>query len=40
MNPPDVLVTIEGVENELFWTDEHGDRCVRYFAEHDQPAIP
>ena len=31
---------VDGTEEELLWTDEHGDRCVRYFAEHDQSAIP
>ena len=32
---------VDGTEDELLWTDENGDRCVRYFAEHEQkPAIP
>jgi hypothetical protein len=26
---------VDGTEEELLWTDENGDRCVRYFAEHD-----
>ena len=31
---------VDGVEDDLLWTDENGDRCVRYFVEHDQPATP
>lgn len=31
---------VEYVEDEQLWTDEHGDRCVRYFAEHDPSATP
>ena len=31
---------VDGTEEELLWTDENGDRCVRYFAEHDQSTIP
>ncbi len=31
---------VDGTEEELLWTDENGDRCVRYFAEHDPPANP
>jgi hypothetical protein len=31
---------VDGVEDDRLWTDEHGDRCVRYLAEHEQPAIP
>jgi hypothetical protein len=31
---------VDGVEDELLWTDENGDRCVRYFAEHGPPANP
>jgi hypothetical protein len=23
---------VDGVEEDLLWTDENGDRCVRYFA--------
>ena len=26
---------VDGVDDDSLWTDEHGDRCVRYFAEHD-----
>jgi len=26
---------VDGVEDDLLWTDEDGDRCVRYFAGHD-----
>ncbi len=29
---------VDGVEDELLWTDERGERCVRYFAEHDPSA--
>ena len=29
---------VEFVADELLWTDEHGDRCVRYFATHDPSA--
>ena len=31
---------VDGVEDDLLWMDENGDRCVQYFAEHDQPATP
>lgn len=31
---------VDGVEDELLWTDQNGDRCVRYFAEHDPSATP
>jgi hypothetical protein len=32
---------VDGVEDELLWTDENGDRCVRYFAGHDPaPTTP
>lgn len=31
---------VDGVEHELLWTDESGDRCVRYFVEHNPPATP
>jgi hypothetical protein len=31
---------VDGVDEDLLWMDEHGDRCVRYFAEHDPPATP
>ncbi len=27
---------VDGVDEELLWTDEHGDRCVRYFTSADQ----
>jgi hypothetical protein len=23
---------VDGVDEDLLWTDENGDRCVRYFA--------
>ena len=26
---------VDGVEDDLLWTDEDGGRCVRYFTEHD-----
>ena len=26
---------VDGVDDELLWRDEHGDRCVRYFASAD-----
>ena len=34
---PDVVVEVrdydvDGVDEDLLWTDENGDRCVRYFA--------
>jgi hypothetical protein len=29
---------VDGTEEELLWMDENGDRCVRYFAEHDPSA--
>jgi hypothetical protein len=31
---------VDGVEDDLLGTDEHGNRCVRYLAEHEQPATP
>lgn len=26
---------VDGVDEELLWTDENGDRCVRYFVFHE-----
>jgi hypothetical protein len=31
---------VDGIEDDLLWPDENGDRCVRYFAEHDRSATP
>lgn len=31
---------VDGVEGELLWTDEHGDRCMRYFAAHEPLPTP
>lgn len=31
---------VDGVDDDLLWTDENGDRCVRYFTAHDPPAVP
>jgi hypothetical protein len=31
---------VEYVDDEQLWTDAHGDRCVRYFAERDPSATP
>ncbi len=28
---------VEGVEEDLLWTDENGDRCVRYLTSNDDP---
>ena len=25
---------VDGVDEDLLWTDENGDRCVRYFFSH------
>jgi len=27
---------VDGVDEDLLWTDESGDRCVRYFASADE----
>jgi hypothetical protein len=27
---------VDGVDEDLLSTDEHGDRCVRYFASSDE----
>ena len=40
VNKPGVTVEVrdydvDGVEDELLWTDENGDRCVRYFVPGD-----
>ncbi len=41
MSQPDVRVTVEGgvagvhEDHESLWTDENGDRCVRYVVTHD-----
>ena len=42
---PNVIVEVrdydvDGVDDDLLWTDENGDRCVRYFEAHEgeQPA--
>jgi hypothetical protein len=26
---------VDGVEDDLLWTDEDGGRCVRHFTRHD-----
>ncbi len=44
IHTPGVLVEVrdydvDGTEDDS-WTDENGDRCIRYFAEHDPPATP
>lgn len=31
---------VDGVEDDLLWTDENGDQCVRYFAENEQTTNP
>lgn len=40
VNRPDITVEVrdydvEGSDDELLWTDENGDRCVRYFVTRD-----
>ena len=42
VNSPNITVEVrdydvDGVEDdhELLWTDENGDRCVRYLVTHD-----
>ena len=42
VNKPNVTVEVrdydvEGIDDghELLWTDENGDRCVRYLVTHD-----
>jgi hypothetical protein len=27
---------VDGVDEDLLWTDESGDRCVRYFVPGDE----
>jgi len=27
---------VDGVDEDLLWTDENGDQCVRYFASGDE----
>jgi hypothetical protein len=31
---------VDGVDEDLLWTDEHGDECVRYFASQDDAGDP
>lgn len=42
VNKPNIIVEVrdydvDGVDDdhELLWTDENGDRCVRYLVTHD-----
>ena len=43
VNKPGITVEVrdydvDGVEDDRLWTDENGDRCVRYFETHnDEP---
>jgi len=47
VNKPNIIVEVrdydvDGVDNdhELLWTDENGDRCVRYLVAHNVEALP
>jgi len=31
---------VDGVDEDLLWTDENGDECVRYFASQDDAGDP
>jgi hypothetical protein len=31
---------VNGVDEDLLWTDENGDECVRYFASQDDAGDP
>ncbi|MCK4342372.1 MAG: hypothetical protein KAY37_11695 [Phycisphaerae bacterium] len=40
VNKPGVTVEVrdydvDGVDDDQLWTDENGDRCVRYLVTHD-----
>jgi hypothetical protein len=41
VNKPGITVEVrdydlDGVDDDQLWTDENGDRCVRYFATYDE----
>ena len=44
VNKPGVTVEVrdydvDGVDDGLLWTDENGDRCVRYFVPGDDEGV-
>ena len=44
VNKPGVTVEVrdydvDGVEDGLLWTDENGDRCMRYFVPGDDEGV-